>query len=472
MGVGAGSQGTFTMAGGTVTPSNLMCAGCRVGSTGTVWVTGGQLTSANQSIEIGADGRVGQMTVSNGTVLAQGITVGLFATDSAKGTLTVAGGSVQTVNNLVAGWEQTTTGTVWVTGGQLNVSGNTVLGVSPEKSFGSITISNGTVTANAANIGNSHGLSGTLALYGGAMAVYSNMTVGYCPVNTTGSVLIAGGALYVSNSTSTAALDLSSGTLTLSSGLLYVDTFVVTNTCARFVFAAPPPTATLLYSQSILSSNLDADGDGLTNYWEAKYGLGPLNPWGNDGGSGDPDGDGLTNLQEQGLGMSPIDYYNGNLPSVSITNGDNQSGLTNTFLPIPLTVQVTVTPVSGAWVTNAPVLYTVTQGGGQLATSTNGAPLSSSLQVRTGTNRQASAFLYLPATAGTNLVDVAAISGTSTVKVTFTETSIVQTVAAAPTVTTNPTNLTVCAGSLASFSAAASGSPTIFSTRWRGSSEP
>src|SRR5207245_1824894 len=83
-------------------------------------------------------------------------------------------------------------------------------------------------------------------------------------------------------------------------------------------------------------------------------GLGPLNPFGDDGAGGDPDGDGLTNLLEQALGKSPIDYYNGILPTVSITNGNNQSGVTNAFLPIPLTVQVTVTPVSGAWVTNAP----------------------------------------------------------------------------------------------------------------------
>src|SRR5439155_5288992 len=134
-----------------------------------------------------------------------------------------------------------------------------------------------------------------------------------------------------------------------------------------------------------------------------------------------------TNLQEFQANRNPIDYYNGVLPSLSIVGGNNQSGTTNTFVPIRLSAQVTVTPVSGAWATNAPVVFSVVQGGGQFATATNGTPLSSSIQVRSATNGVASVFFLLPATAGTNLVRAAAITGTSTVQVTFTETSVYQT---------------------------------------------
>ena len=328
MGLTAGSRGTFTMSGGETKSTGLICAGCRVGSTGAVWVTGGQLSASNGFLEVGADGLMGQMAVSNGTVTISEFTLATFSNTVGRslGTLTMAGGSLQSLSSFTAGSDPGTTGIVWVTGGQIGVSTSLILGYLPSMSFGGMTISNGAVTATLANIGNSRGFSASLALYNsGVMTVYSNMLVGYCPEAATGSVLIAGGSLYVSNDTSTAVLDLSGGTLTLSSGLLYVDTIVITNTCAKFVLAAPPPTTTLLYTSSILSSNLDADGDGLPNYWEVKYGLGPLNPFGNDGALGDPDGDFFANLEE----------YNG---STDPTNSNSH--------PPVVAIAITTSPVS------------------------------------------------------------------------------------------------------------------------------
>jgi len=306
VGVGPGSHGTLTIAGGTTTPSVLMCAGCRVNSTGTVWMTGGQLVQTDNPIMLGGDVGAGQMTVSNGTVLAYGVSLGVFSNTStgAKGTLTIAGGSIQVVSNFVAGWEHSTSGTVWMTGGELTVT-NGGLYLGAEGGFGRMIISNGMVTAQQAYVGNSKGLRGSLTITGGELHVISNMLVGFCSIAATGSVVIAGGDVFVANSNGTAVLDLSGGTLTLSAGLLIVDKFVITNTCARFVYTG----GTLLYSDSILSAGLDADGDGLTNSWEVQYGLGPLNPFGHDGASGDPDGDGLSNLEESQLGTDPTDPY-------------------------------------------------------------------------------------------------------------------------------------------------------------------
>lgn len=44
---------------------------------------------------------------------------------------------------------------------------------------------------------------------------------------------------------------------------------------------------------------IDADGDGISDFWEKKYGI--------DDPNADPDGDGLTNLQEFEFGSSPVD---------------------------------------------------------------------------------------------------------------------------------------------------------------------
>jgi len=62
----------------------------------------------------------------------------------------------------------------------------------------------------------------------------------------------------------------------------------------------------------------DADGDGLPDWWETKYGFNPNDPNGANGPNGDLDGDGRTNLQEYILGTNPTvpDAGNGNMTIV------------------------------------------------------------------------------------------------------------------------------------------------------------
>ncbi len=50
----------------------------------------------------------------------------------------------------------------------------------------------------------------------------------------------------------------------------------------------------------------DTDRDGLPDAWELAAGTDPLDPTGDDGGSGDPDGDGRTNSQERSSGTDPF----------------------------------------------------------------------------------------------------------------------------------------------------------------------
>src|SRR5439155_7133309 len=79
---------------------------------------------------------------------------------------------------------------------------------------------------------------------------------------------------------------------------------------------------------------------------------------------------------------------------------------------------------NGSLLTNAPLTFTVTQGGAKVATALNGTAVTS-LQICTDTNAQASVWLLLPSTLNTtNLITATASSGTNTTAVTFTETTM------------------------------------------------
>ncbi len=427
MGLEPGSRGTFTMSGGETKSSGLMCAGCRTDSTGAVWVAGGQLSVSNDFLIIGGDGRMGQMTVSNGTVTVQDFVLGLGDPDTSVGTLTVAGGTVQTLLDFTAGYNANTTGTVWITGGQFSVGISTILGYQPP-SYGEITVSNGAVTTKNLFVGDSTGLSGSLGVYGGNVLVSSNMLIGYCPVSASGTVLVAGGSLFVTNANTNAVLEISGGTLTLSSGLLVADTIVITNTCAYFVYTG----GTLLYGTSLLSASLDADGDGMLNGWEIQYGLGPLNPFGDDGASGDPDGDGFTNLEESQLATDPT---NSDAPPFHITSivreGNN---------------------IRIGWVTIGGTTNFV-----QAASSPGGsfADISSAIVI-------AGAFSSNTVGTVTNYLNSGAITNVSArfYRIRRGGTCV------PPSITTQPFNSTNCVGDAASFAVAAGGSGPL-NYRWR-----
>ena len=161
----SGSQGTLTIAGGSVTGN--LCLACGSSSTGAVWVTGGQFSS--EPMDIG-DGGVGQMTVSNGTVTSGSTYSSVVGNSpSSVGTLTVAGGNMLLSGTLLLASESGATGVVWVAGGQLNVSQLTI-GASGQ---GMLTLSNGTITVTQLAVTN--GLSSVLNLIGGTLNTASTV---------------------------------------------------------------------------------------------------------------------------------------------------------------------------------------------------------------------------------------------------------------------------------------------------------
>ncbi len=172
LGLGVASQGTVIIAAGNVSPMFSLEIGYGTGSTGTLWLTGGLLNATNET-SIGWSG-VGQMTVSNGTWTANNVYVANQF--GSGGTLTVAGGTTNLMANLQVAASPSTTGTVWLTGGQLKVTNEVFIG---ESSVGQMTVSNGNWLAGLVGVGNGLGSSGTLSILGGSSTLSSSLEIAH-----------------------------------------------------------------------------------------------------------------------------------------------------------------------------------------------------------------------------------------------------------------------------------------------------
>jgi hypothetical protein len=299
LGISAGSWGGLTLAGGTNTFVAPMLLGLGLNATGVVWVTGGQLVIGNGTNYIGRFS-TGQMTVSNGLVLAGDVQVA--SANNSHGVLTIAGGTTTLSGALLVGGGFLSSASVWVSGGQLVVTNEAIMvGLFDDTS--QITVSNGVLLTGNMVIGAALDTQGTFTSVGGTTIVTSNLTIGDCGNEAFGLVRIAGGNVSVTNAAHNAVLDVREGSLELDSGTLTVDTLIMTNACGQFIHTG----GTLVVGTLLLDPNLDADGDGLPNGWEQTHGLDPLDSQGDNGPDGDPDGDGLSNLEEFQLGTDPLD---------------------------------------------------------------------------------------------------------------------------------------------------------------------
>ncbi|HUJ11118.1 MAG TPA: hypothetical protein VL171_13930 [Verrucomicrobiae bacterium] len=294
LGSSAGGQGDLILQdGGMIScPGGTNCL-IAINSLGFGQV-GGTLTWVGSTLEIGVSA-VGDYNLSGGSAVFDD----LYAGYGDVGTMTLAGGVANVNSRLIIGHlgSPLANGSVWITGGTLTILNNyTIIGNS---GVGQMTISNGTVTADAVFVGNS-GNDGSLSVAGGTMAAFSGISVGDCGAGFNGFVTIVGGDLFITNASHNAVLDVRSGTTTISGGLLKVDKLIVTNSCARLLHTG----GSLQYSQVQLDPSLSAVGDGIPNSWKLQYGLDPFDP---NAANEDPDGDGLSNLREYQLGTNPSD---------------------------------------------------------------------------------------------------------------------------------------------------------------------
>lgn len=174
-----------------------------------------------------------------------------------------------------------------------------------------------------------------------------------------------------------------------------------------------------LFTFDLLATDIahDSDQNGLPDWWE-KYYFGHI---GIDPSAAAARGDGLTNLQAFQQQLNPIDYYDGQPPVVTIVSGDNQQSAPNDFAPLPLVIKIS--DAQSQTLANAPITFTVTEGGGLLATSTAG-PTSSVVAARTVADGTASVFYLQPAIIGTtSRISAAAGTGSSQATAVFTATA-------------------------------------------------
>ena len=162
----------------------------------------------------------------------------------------------------------------------------------------------------------------------------------------------------------------------------------------------------------------DSDTNGLPDWWEIAY-------FGATGAStgyttnSSPDGNGLTLAQDYAQGNNPTNYYSQGgtiiVPTISIVSGNYQTNTPGAFTAQPLVVQV-VNSSGGAALTNAPVTFTVTAGGGGVNVGLDSA--TTPLPVTTDSSGHAQVYYQnASGTSATNTV-VAATGGQL---VTFTE---------------------------------------------------
>jgi fibronectin-binding autotransporter adhesin len=194
-------------------------------------------------------------------------------------------------------------------------NGNGYLAYDSSSSNNSVRVTGGAIWQNDALHIGEQGPSNSVVVSGGSVLA-TNLVVGFGSTLCNNLVRLDSGNITVTNATGDATFEVRQGKLLFNGGTLQVDRFVMTNSCAQFIRTG----GTLIYSTTVLTSNLDADADGMANGWEQAYGLDPLNAA--DAGA-DNDGDGFTNLQEFQAGTDPTNNSSTfKVLSLGSTNGD------------------------------------------------------------------------------------------------------------------------------------------------------
>ena len=171
--------------------------GFSTNSSASVNLVDGQTLLTNGYTVVGFYGS-GRVVLSNGTLkvsdtntLANGVFLGL--TSGSAGDLTIAGGKYDALEHLILGDENGSTGSVWVSDGQLINGTNDYLMTIGNNGVGQLTLSNGQLTTSYVIVGNGPGSQGMLNIAGGTGSFSRALSIGVGQ-GATGTVSITAGS--------------------------------------------------------------------------------------------------------------------------------------------------------------------------------------------------------------------------------------------------------------------------------------
>ncbi len=184
------------------------------------------------AIDLGASG-AGQMTILNGTVLANSVRIGTNST--ASGVLNIVGGALKVSGSqpgaLRIGDSPGATGMVMVSAGELAVT-NGVIGAGNDGTstngagVGHIIVSNGTVLASTILLGSSAGGQGDLTIQSNGVVDFGFSSAGTNTALVANDLILDGGLLMITNGTIYCGLT-HPGAMTMSNGLVFCDDIYV-----------------------------------------------------------------------------------------------------------------------------------------------------------------------------------------------------------------------------------------------------
>ena len=143
----------------------------------------------------------------------------------------------------------------------------------------------------------------------------------------------------------------------------------------------------------------DVNNNGIEDAWETAHGL----SLSSNNRNLSPAGNGVTVIQAYVNGTDPNDFYSGATPTLTILGGNNQVSPAGQFNRLPFDIGVW-NAAGTAPLENAPVTFSVQNGGGKLALTKTGSPSLSErlLTLTTDVNGTAQAYYLQPSSASTS----------------------------------------------------------------------
>jgi hypothetical protein len=324
IGVSPASNGSFYIAGGTAT-ANTVYAG--LSGNGAITATGGQLTIGNSStvgrVWIGYGGGGGTLSLQQGTLNSVTTTPAMVVNgdvdlgNGSTGSVYQYAGSMQITSVLHVGYQPGISGAYYMSGGTLT-AGYVADGL---QGIGSIVFSGGTQTLNGLLVGEENGSSGTLTISGTAamtctpeedIAYYGNGTINQQGGSNSTPTLYVGGAVFGGSSSVTGVYNLSGGALTVSGS-----TYVANNSTGTFNQSGGTHSTTNVYlaNSAGLTGSYALSGTGVVNAALSEYvGYNGIGIFNQSGGTNNINGT-LAN----GLYLS---YGNGSAGTYILTGGN------------------------------------------------------------------------------------------------------------------------------------------------------